>query len=238
MPTTASRAAPERSLTIRSERLYGLGRGLERVLAALAETGAAGTFYVPGVTARAHPEAVAAILEGGHELGHHGEAHLRPDAIDEARQRAEVEQGITSLTEIAGEPPAGYRAPGWALTETTLELLGEFRLTWDSSLMQADEPYRLTTARGPLWELPVQWALDDAAWLAHPSDPAGMLAVWTAELAAARREDRHVSLTIHSEIMGVAHRVDGLRRLLDALAGRGTALISHGRLVADRLGPC
>ena len=226
------------SLTARSERLYGVGRGLERVLAALAEVAATGTFYVPGVTARAHPDAVAAILEGGHEIGHHGEAHLRPDAIDAARQRAEVEQGIASLTEIAGEPPAGYRAPGWALTETTLELLGEARLAWDSSLMQADEPYRLTTAHGPLWELPVQWTLDDAAWLAHPSDPAGMLAVWSAELAAARREERPVSLTLHGDVIGLAHRVDGLRRLLSELAGAGTPLISHGRLVADVLGPC
>ena len=226
------------SLTALSERLYGVGRGLERVLAALAEVGAAGTFYVPGATARAHPGAVAAILEGGHELGCHGDAHLRPDAVDEARQRAEVEQGIASLTEIAGEPPAGYRAPGWALTETTLELIGEARLEWDSSLMSDDRPFRLATAHGPLWELPVQWTLDDAAWLAHPSDPAGMLAVWTAELAAARREARHLSLTVHSEVVGLAHRVDGLRRLLSDLADAGTPLISHGRLVADLLGPC
>lgn len=224
------------SLTARSERRYGLGRGLERVLAALAEVGAEGTFYVPGATARAHPGAVTAILEHGHELGHHGEAHLCPDAIDGAAQRAEVEQGIASLTEVAGEAPAGYRAPGWAMTETTLELLAEARLAWDSSLMEDDAPYRLPTAHGGLWELPVQWALDDAAWLAHPSDPAGMLAVWTAELAAARREDRHVTLTMHPEIIGLAHRVDGLRRLLDGLAATGTALIAHGRLV-DLLGP-
>jgi peptidoglycan/xylan/chitin deacetylase (PgdA/CDA1 family) len=219
------------SLTARSERRYGVGRGLERVLAALSEVGAAGTFYVPGATARAHPCAIAAILEHGHELGHHGEAHLRPDAIDEAAQRAEVEQGIASLTEIAGEAPSGYRAPGWAMTETTLDLLAEAQLAWDSSLMEADSPYRV----GTLWELPVQWALDDAAWLAHPSDPAGMLAVWTAELAAARREERHVTLTMHPEIIGLAHRIDGLRRLLDGLAGTGTALIPHGRVV-DLLG--
>src|SRR5688500_15821501 len=104
-----------------------------------------------------------------------------------------------------------------------------------TSSMQNDRPYGLTTPHEPLWELPVQWTLDDAAWLAHPSDPAGMLAVWTAELAAARRESRHLTFTMHPEIIGMAHRVDGLRRLLDELAGTGVTLLPHGRLVAELL---
>ena len=223
------------SLTARSERLYGLGRGLERVLDALAEVGAEGTFYVPGVVAETHPDAVTAILAGGHELGHHGHEHLHPDAIDAARQRAEIERGIEALTEAAGHPPAGYRAPGWALTETTLALLPELGLEWDSSLMRDDRPYRVKTAAGPLWELPVQWTLDDAAWLAHPSDPEGMIAVWTAELACARREDRHLTVTLHSDISGLGHRMDAIRRLLGELADGGTALASHGMLIAEQL---
>jgi peptidoglycan-N-acetylglucosamine deacetylase len=221
------------SLTARSERRHGLARGLERVLGVLDEVGATSTFYVPGAVARAHPGAAAAILAAGHELGHHGHEHLRPDAIDAARQRDELERGIEALGEIAGEAPAGYRAPGWAITETTLELLGELGFSWDSSLMEDDRIYPVDTRAGPLWELPVQWTLDDAAWLAHPSDPAGMLAVWTAELAAARREQRHVTLTLHPEIIGMGHRIEGLRRLLGALAADGAALLAHGEAIAS-----
>ena len=84
--------------------------------------------------------------------------------------------------------------------------------------------YLVSTAAGPLWELPVQWTLDDAAWLARPSDPAGMLTVWRAELAAARDEERHLTVTIHSESSGMAHRIDPLRRLLDELAGSDVPL--------------
>jgi peptidoglycan-N-acetylglucosamine deacetylase len=220
------------SLTARSERLYGLGRGLERVLAALEETGGEATFYVPGTVAAAHPDVVAAILAADHELGHHGHRHLRPDSIDAARQREELELGLDVLTDAAGEPPAGYRAPGWALTETTLELVAELGFSWDSSQMSDDRPFRLQTAAGALWELPVQWTLDDAAWLAHPSDPAGMLAVWAAELDCARREARHLTLTVHPEIIGMGHRIDGLRRLLAGLAAEGVASETHGAAVA------
>lgn len=220
------------SLTARSERRYGLGRGLERVLAALAECGGEGTFYVPGAVAAAHPDVVAAILAAGHELGHHGHAHLHPDAIGADRQRAEIEQGLEALEAAAGRSPAGYRAPGWAMTETTLDLLGEYGFVWDSSLMGDDRPYRVQTAAGALWEIPVQWTLDDAAWLAHPSDPTGMFAVWVAELACARREERPVTLTLHPEITGMGHRIDGLRRLLVGLAADGFASESHGATIA------
>jgi peptidoglycan/xylan/chitin deacetylase (PgdA/CDA1 family) len=220
------------SLTARSERRYGLGRGLERILDLLREAGGEATFYVPGVVAAAHPDVIAAIVAGGHEVGHHGQEHLPPDSIDAARQRAEIEHGLESLSEAVGRPPSGYRAPGWAMTEVTLELLGEHGFHWDSSLMDADAPYRLATAAGPVWELPVQWTLDDAAWLAHPSDPAGMLAVWTAELDCARREARHLTLTLHPEISGMGHRVDGLRRLLSRLAADGVASQAHGAAIA------
>ncbi len=221
------------SLTARSERRYGLGRGLERILDALREVGAEGTFYVPGVIAAGHPDVVAAIIAGGHELGHHGHEHLPPDAIDAARQRAEIERGLDALREAGGRPPAGYRAPGWAMTETTLELLATHGFSWDSSLMGDDRPHPVETAAGRLWELPVQWTLDDAAWLAHPSDPAGMLAVWRAELDCARREERHLTLTLHPEISGMGHRVDPLRRLLGELADGGPGMVSHGAFVAD-----
>jgi peptidoglycan-N-acetylglucosamine deacetylase len=225
------------SLTARSERRYGLGRGLERILTALHEIRAEATFYVPGVVAAEHPDVVASILAGGHELGHHGHEHLPPDSIDAARQREEIERGLDALSEATGRPPAGYRAPGWAMTETTLALLAEHGLAWDTSLMADDRPYPVQTSDGALWELPVQWTLDDAAWLAHPSDPAGMLAVWEAELACARREDRHVTLTLHAEISGMGHRVDRLRALLGTLADTGTAMLTHGAVVANLASP-
>lgn len=229
--------AARESLTTRSERRYGIVRGLARVLGALEEVGACGTFYVPGVTAIRHPDAVAAILAGGHEVGHHGHEHFAPDSIDATSQRTELELGLAALADVAGEAPSGYRAPGWALTETTLELLGELGFGWDSSLMHADEPVVIEAGQAAIWELPVQWTLDDAAWLSHPSDPAGMLAVWRAEIAEARGEDRHVTLTLHPEVIGMAHRAAGLRRLLHELASEGTAFPAHGALVAEASSP-
>ena len=106
-------AGPEyaRRLTMLSQGEFGPGRGLTRVLDLLADRGIPATFYVPGHTADQHPEAITAILDGGHEIGHHGYLHRGSDELDTADQRIELEQGLTALGKHGtGWPDTGRRA--------------------------------------------------------------------------------------------------------------------------------
>src|SRR5215475_6590657 len=81
-------------LTSLSEARYGVVRGLPRILDLLARHNIRGTFFVPGLTAQRHPAAVASIIAGGHEVGHHGHLHLRSDKVTADEQRQEIERGI------------------------------------------------------------------------------------------------------------------------------------------------
>lgn len=218
-------------LTARSERTYGITRGLPRILGVLAEHAVQATFYVPGVTAERHPDAVAAILAHGHELGHHGHRHLRTDTLDPAGERAELVDGLHALTAVSRRRPSCYRSPGWELTPETLRLLPELGFRADSSLMGDDRPYALAVGTPPLLELPVHWALDDAPHFDATADPAALLDVWRAELRHAVVEARHVTYTLHPEILGRAHRLDVLRTLLEDLAAAGVPTITHGAVV-------
>jgi peptidoglycan-N-acetylglucosamine deacetylase len=213
-------------LTSRSERLYGLRRGLPRVLAVLADLDLRATFYVPGVVAQRHPDELRGLLEAGHELGHHGHTHRRPDLLTAAEQRAELEDGLAALGELCGAPVRGYRAPGWELAPATLRALGELGFTHDSSLMADDRPYLV----GGLVELPVHWTLDDAPHFERTTDPDPLLRCWLAELAYAVAEERHITYTLHPEILGRPHRLPVLERLLDAAAGAGT--LTHSAAAA------
>lgn len=222
----------EHRLSCWSERTYGLTAGLPRILGVLESVGAPATFYVPGVTAERHGADIAALLDGPHEVAHHGHTHRFPHTLSAPDQRSELVEGSAALTAVTGTQPRGYRAPGWELTRVTLDALGAAGFAWDSSLMGDDRPYTVAAGGTRLVELPVHWALDDAPHFAHTTDPSGLLAVWLAELAAALDEDGHVTVTLHPEILGRAHRLDVLRRLLDAACASGVELVTHGAVAA------
>jgi peptidoglycan/xylan/chitin deacetylase (PgdA/CDA1 family) len=219
----------EQRLTSRSERTYGLLRGLPRILGLLDEFDALATFYVPGVTAQRHPDAVRAIAARGHELGHHGHTHRRPDSLSAAEQRLEIEHGLSALSEVAGARPLGYRAPGWELTPVTLDLLAQHGFHYDSSLMGDDRPH---VVAGPLVELPVHWSLDDAPYFAACADASALWNVWCRELELAADEERAITLTLHPEILGRPHRVDLLRRTLALARQLGLPPVTHAELAA------
>ena len=215
-----------RSLSARSERLYGVGRGLERVLDALAEFDAAATFYVPGITAARHPDEIRSVAARDHEIGHHGHTHRSPAALPAAEQRTELQEGLVALAAL-GIEPRGYRAPAWELTEATLALLPEHGFAYDSSLMADDRPYEL----GPsLFELPVHWTLDDVPFFATEPGNDALVRVWRREIDLALDERRPVTVTLHPEILGRPHRIDLLRGVLDHAAARGMPMLTHGEI--------
>ena len=222
----------EDRLSSRSERVFGLVRGLPRVLDVLDEFGVTATFYVPGVTVERHPDELGALAGSRHEVAQHGHTHRRPDTLAREAQRAEVLDGAAALATLTGRQPAGYRAPGWELTTATLDVLLECGFAFDSSLMGDERPYVVRAGAGALVELPVHWSLDDAPHFAHTTDVSGLLGTWRAELCAARRDRRHVTFTLHPEILGRAYRIDVLRRLLDAVTGMDLPVLAHGAVAA------
>jgi peptidoglycan-N-acetylglucosamine deacetylase len=213
-------------LSSRSERLYGLRRGLPRIVDALAEFELRATFYLPGAVAQAHPDELRGLLDAGHEVGHHGHTHRRPDELTPAEQRAELVDGLAALAALTGAQVRGYRAPGWELTPATLRALTELGFTHDSSLMGDDRPYLV----GGLVELPVHWTLDDAPHFERTTDPDPLLRCWLAELACATAEQRHITYTLHPEVLGRPHRLPVLQRLLEA--ARESAPLTHSEAAA------
>jgi peptidoglycan-N-acetylglucosamine deacetylase len=208
-------------LTSRSEHEF-VWRGLDRVVDVLARHEAVATFYVPGVTVAENPSALREVLAAGHEIAHHGYAHLPTQTLDAAGELDELERGLAALQDHLGVTPRGYRSPGWELTPVTLSLLGELGFLWDSSLMAHERPYRL----GDLVELPVHWRLDDVPYWTALRDPREVLAIWTAEHDHAGGE--HVTYTIHPEHTGRGHRL----ALLDGLLAHVGSTITHGQAAA------
>jgi peptidoglycan/xylan/chitin deacetylase (PgdA/CDA1 family) len=212
-----------RNAGVMSHQAYGPLVGVPRILDLLREYSLPATFFVPGWTADRYPQTVEAILSAGHEIAHHSYTHKSPFALTEDEERADFERGLASLRAL-GVEPKGYRAPSWESGWRTPQIVAEFGLEYDSSLMDSDKPYLLDTGVGEIVELPVHWSLDDWEQYAYiPAlsfrssieSPAKVLDLWLSELDAMRRYGCLFVLTCHPFLSGRPHRVEVLRRVIE-----------------------
>lgn len=205
-----------------SQRAYGARVGVHRILDLLAREGLPATFFVPGWVVDHHPEAVRAIVDAGHEIGHHGYTHVAPYTLSPEDERAAMLQASASIERIAGRRPVGYRSPAWDFSPATLGLLAEQGFLYSSNMMDDDRPYRHGTG---LVELPVQWILDDFPFFGYrpPSQrpmsaPATVWETWTLEFQALHAEAAARGtccvLTMHPQITGRPGRSELLRRFV------------------------
>ncbi|MGN6380371.1 MAG: polysaccharide deacetylase family protein [Gaiellales bacterium] len=215
-------------LSTMSHQAYGPRVGVPRLLRMLERNGIVATFFVPGLTADRYPHMVEAIVEAGHEVGHHGYSHVPFHAMDADGRRRELDRASASLERITGRRPEGFRAPWWELTDDSPRLLAEHGIRWDSSMMDDDRPYLMDTGHGVLAELPVHWMLDDweqYAFLPEPNvgavieSPAKVLDLWRSELDALTDDGGLFVSTSHPFLSGRASRVATLERL--AVHARG-----------------
>lgn len=227
-----------------SHQAYGPEVGVPRLVSLLAEYAVPATFFVPGLTAERHPQAVERILEAGHEIAHHSFTHRSPVAQSEPEERRELERGLATL-ERFGVRPDGYRAPSWEPSWRTAALVAEYGLGYDSSLAGDDRPYVLETGSGELVELPVSWWLDDWQQTAYlppiarnQTRPVSeVLELWTSELDAYAAHGCLYMLTCHPFLSGRPGRVEILRGLIEHALGRHDVELLEARQVAERARP-
>ena len=126
---------------------FGPRVGVPRILALLAEYQLPATFFIPGLTAERYPQTVADVLEAGHEVAHHSWSHRSAVDLDAAGERADFERALKTLQAL-GVEVKGHRAAMWEASWRTADLVAEYGLAYDSSLMDSDAPYVLETAAG------------------------------------------------------------------------------------------
>lgn len=165
------------------ERLYPISMGrygptvaIPRILDTYKRLGIKQSFFIPGWCLETYPDAVEAILKGGHEIGHHGWIHEDPIATI-GNQREAFEKALNSHERICGKRPKGYRAPVYNITMEVIDLLIEHNFTYDSSMMADDIPYLIKTKKGELYEMPVHWGTDDWPPFAHYDEIGYMMPV-------------------------------------------------------------
>jgi peptidoglycan/xylan/chitin deacetylase (PgdA/CDA1 family) len=223
---------------------FGGRVGIERVLELLAAHHLRATFFIPGYTADSFPDRVREIAQAGHEIGNHGYLHEPPAQAggDAEVERAILLKGNEALRRAAAVIPTGYRSPSWDLSEHSTRLLREEGFHYDSSLMADDyHPYLCREGdqinpdsgyvmgrESDLVELPVSWILDDFPYFElRPQNsimaPAShVYEIWRDEFdyAYERIHGAVFTLTMHPQVIGRAHRIAMLDRLVRRMQSR------------------
>jgi peptidoglycan/xylan/chitin deacetylase (PgdA/CDA1 family) len=237
---------------------YGARVGVPRVLDLLRQFGILATFFVPGHTVESFPTAVEAILNAGHEVGHHSYAHADPSEQAPDEERRDMERALRTLAGV-GVKPLGYRSPSADFSPVTLSLIEEYGFLYDSSLMADDfRPYhpRLgdrVTQQSPLvrgeearvWELPICFEFDD--WVHFQfnfnpyrngtSAPSKVLEIWSADFDWMHEavDGGILTVTMHPQVIGRAHRIAMLEQLIAHCLSRSDVKFERMGDVAQRL---
>src|SRR5438876_3583 len=222
-------AQGETSPTTLSAADFGAQTGLPRILALLDRHDVPASFFIPAVSALLHPEMIPAIVKSGrHEIAVHGWIHeYLPTITDAAEEERLLQRAIEYLTRATGKRPVGYRAPSWAFSEHTLDLVRKSGFLYDSSLMAMDEPYEVMSNGEPtgLVELAIDWTLTETPYLGRggtlPS-PDKLFQLYREEFDGAYEDGTVFVLTLHPHVTGhhaPTRYLDGLIRYMKSKPG-------------------
>ncbi len=240
-----ARGSPSPSPVSRGE--FGPRVAAPRLLALFKKYRIKTSWYVPGHTIESFPDAVKAVVDHGHEIGHHGWRHISPVAFSRAEEEEELIRGNESIKRISGEYARGYRSPGWDLSPHSVELFIKHGFTYDSSMMGDD--YGMYFARQgdvldlhkpaqfgettSLVELPISWSTDDSPHFEYMrtgnalrpglASAGDVLENWIADFDYMQKTTEWgvLTFTCHPFISGRGHRIMMLEKLIRHMKDKG-----------------
>jgi peptidoglycan/xylan/chitin deacetylase (PgdA/CDA1 family) len=170
------------------------------------------------------PEVVAAFRARGDEIVAHGRTNAeRQGALDEAEEKALIEEATAVLAAAEGKAPAGWLGPWISESAVTPDLLQEAGYTYVLDWCGDDQPIWLQTRAGRLLAVPYPQEVNDIPAIPlHRMSPAEFtdLIVDTFEemLAQSKAQPLVMGIALHPYLVGQPYRLRHLRRALEHIA--------------------
>jgi peptidoglycan-N-acetylglucosamine deacetylase len=205
------------------------------------------TFFIPGWVVEAHTKMCEAIVKDGHEIGHHGYLHKRPDPADFEHDMEEVDKALDVLKSKLGVVPVGYRAPSGENYDALLKYLRDRGIVYSTSFRDDIRPYRHRMrdgSAGPV-ELPVNMSFDDWLYgLSNRFSPRPMfpkehvLSIWNGELDQTREWGGLVTMVLHPQVTGRPMRLGIFKDFIARARGFGDVWLPTGAEIAQHFITC
>jgi peptidoglycan/xylan/chitin deacetylase (PgdA/CDA1 family) len=152
--------------------------------------------------------------------------------MDEAQERALIEDSIRTVREATGQTIKGWLAPALTHTPRTLDLIAEYGLTYTCDLYHDDQPAPVHVKSGRLVSIPYSLEVNDHygffVYNMSPREYAKTLIRQFERLAAEGEASGTVMcIPLHSYLIGQPHRIGAFEEVLKHIAADGRGWITR-----------
>jgi allantoinase len=215
---------------------YGMRCGLPRIMAILAERNLPASASINAGVIDAYPACAEAILDAGWEFIGHG---IHQQAIrDHDDEETLIHVALEKIESFTGQRPRGWLGPGLQESFHTPDLLKKARIDYVCDWVLDDLPCWMKTEHGPLIVMPYSLEINDSVIYAvekHSSPEMYQRVRDTLEIFdhEVKRQPRVLTIALHPHLIGVAHRIGYLIKMLDLLQARTDTTFTRGSEIAD-----
>ena len=222
-----------------SLRDYGNRVGHYRMMEAMDRCGVRGSVSLSVAMCQHHPELIRDGVTRNWEFFSHGIYNTRYSYdMDEAQERAIIEDSIRTVQEATGQRIAGWLAPALTHTERTMNLLAEYGILYTCDLFQDDQPQPVKVASGKLISMPYSLEINDViaynSYLATPRAYGEMIRRQFDTLYAEGEQSGTVMcIPLHAYLVGHAHRIGPFEEALRDITSHEGVWETTAREIAE-----
>lgn len=238
-PSRAAWSRPAPDIQNYSYRDYGNRVGFWRMLDVMKRCGMRGSVSLNVAMCEHHPEVIAACAENGWEFYSHGTYNTRYlMGMDEAQERAVIQDSIDTIKKHTGQKLDGWLAPALTYTDRTMDLVAEMGLTYVCDLFHDDQPGPVKTAKGKLASIPYSLEMNDTiVYNVNQVSPRRYGDIIKRQFDRLYREGEKsgtvMCIPLHPYLIGQPYRLAAFEEALQYITSHDKVWLATGREIAE-----
>lgn len=209
-----------RHMSMESLYEYGSRAGVWRLLRLFGERKLPLTVFAVGMAAKRNPEAIAAMVEAGHEIASHGWRWINYHGMDIETERSHMRLAVAALTALTGSAPLGWYTG--RTSENTRRLVVEHGgFLYDADAYGDDLPYWEDVGGKPHLVVPYTLDTNDMRFATQQGFNSGeqfyqyLKDAFDVLYAEGEASPKMLSIGLHCRLAGRPARTAALARFLD-----------------------
>ena len=209
-----------RHMSMESLYEYGSRAGFWRLMRILGERRIPVTVFGVAMALQRNPEAVAAMLEAGHEIASHGWRWISYQHMDEATERDHIRLAVETIRQLTGAPPLGWYT-GRDSPNTRRLVVEHGGFLYDADSYGDDLPYWIEVSGRPHLVVPYTLDTNDMRFATAQGFNSGeqfftyLRDAFDVLYAEGAEAPKMLSVGLHCRLAGRPARAAALMRFLD-----------------------